>query len=89
MNEIEAYHSLPSGQRVEVVWGDVTEEHVDAIVNAANSHLMHGGGDRGGHFAPRGAGDRGREPGMGEAARAGGARPASLYERRESCRASL
>jgi len=44
MNEIEAYHSLPSGQRIEVVWGDVTEEHVDAIVNAANSHLMHGGG---------------------------------------------
>lgn len=44
MNEIEAFHGLPGGQRVEVVWGDITDEHVDAIVNAANSHLMHGGG---------------------------------------------
>lgn len=44
MNEIEAYHNLPSGQRIEVVWGDVTDEHVDAVVNAANSHLLHGGG---------------------------------------------
>ncbi|MGC8916933.1 MAG: macro domain-containing protein [Thermoanaerobaculum sp.] len=27
-----------------VVQGDITEEQVDAIVNAANSHLAHGGG---------------------------------------------
>lgn len=44
MNEIEAFHVLPEGQHLEIVWGDLTEEHVDAIVNAANSHLMHGGG---------------------------------------------
>lgn len=44
MGEIEAFHGLPGGQRLEVVWGDITDEHVDAIVNAANSHLMHGGG---------------------------------------------
>lgn len=27
-----------------LVQGDITERHVDAIVNAANSHLQHGGG---------------------------------------------
>lgn len=32
------------GLRVEVVQGDITEENVDVIVNAANSHLKHGGG---------------------------------------------
>jgi O-acetyl-ADP-ribose deacetylase len=35
---------LRSGQRVQVVQGDLTEERVDAIVNAANAGLMHGGG---------------------------------------------
>jgi O-acetyl-ADP-ribose deacetylase (regulator of RNase III) len=29
---------------IEVVRGDITAQHVDAIVNAANSHLVHGGG---------------------------------------------
>ena len=31
-------------KRIEIVQGDITEESVDAIVNAANSHLQHGGG---------------------------------------------
>ncbi len=35
---------LPGGVKVEVVHGDITEEKVDAIVNAANERLSHGGG---------------------------------------------
>lgn len=31
-------------ERIEVVQGDITEQKVDAIVNAANGHLAHGGG---------------------------------------------
>ena len=37
-------HTTPNGVTVRVVQGDLTREPVDAIVNAANSHLMHGGG---------------------------------------------
>jgi O-acetyl-ADP-ribose deacetylase len=37
-------HRLPAGQTICVVQGDLTEEPVDAIVNAANERLAHGGG---------------------------------------------
>jgi O-acetyl-ADP-ribose deacetylase (regulator of RNase III) len=35
---------LPSGQTLQLVQGDITIETTDAIVNAANEHLQHGGG---------------------------------------------
>lgn len=44
MNQILRESRLPSGVTLQVVQGDLTEEAVDAIVNAANAHLQHGGG---------------------------------------------
>jgi O-acetyl-ADP-ribose deacetylase len=44
MNLVLREHIFPSGQRLQLVQGDLTEEKVDAIVNAANSRLQHGGG---------------------------------------------
>ncbi len=35
---------LPGGKAIEIVRGDLTAETTDAIVNAANEHLRHGGG---------------------------------------------
>jgi len=44
MNTISAEKKLPSDQIIRIVQGDITTEDVDAIVNAANEHLQHGGG---------------------------------------------
>jgi O-acetyl-ADP-ribose deacetylase len=44
MNTIIAEKKLPSDQIIQLVQGDITIEDVDAIVNAANEHLQHGGG---------------------------------------------
>ena len=35
---------LSSGQTIQIAQGDLTTETTDAIVNAANEHLSHGGG---------------------------------------------
>lgn len=37
-------HTLPSGQRLRLEQGDLTQAQVEAIVNNANAQLQHGGG---------------------------------------------
>lgn len=45
MSQILSQTTLPNGERVlALVQGDITKEQVDAIVNAANEWLQHGGG---------------------------------------------
>jgi O-acetyl-ADP-ribose deacetylase (regulator of RNase III) len=44
MSDVVAEREFPGGRRVRVGHGDLTEEVVDAIVNAANEDLKHGGG---------------------------------------------
>lgn len=44
MNRVIEGHKLASGQLLLLVQGDITQENVNAIVNAANSYLQHGGG---------------------------------------------
>jgi O-acetyl-ADP-ribose deacetylase (regulator of RNase III) len=44
MENILREQVLPGGQKIQVARADLTEERVDAIVNAANSQLQHGGG---------------------------------------------
>ncbi|RMH80531.1 MAG: macro domain-containing protein [Calditrichaeota bacterium] len=44
MNREIATQQLENGKVFKLVQGDITEEPVDAIVNAANSYLKHGGG---------------------------------------------
>ncbi len=44
MNTVLVERVLPTGQMIQIVQGDITSENVDAIVNAANEHLQHGGG---------------------------------------------
>src|SRR5688500_7667264 len=43
MNTIIVEKKLSSDQIIQLVQGDITIEDVDAIVNAANEHLQHGG----------------------------------------------
>lgn len=44
MKTVLKERNLPTGQSLQIVQGDITTEEVDAIVNAANEHLQHGGG---------------------------------------------
>jgi O-acetyl-ADP-ribose deacetylase (regulator of RNase III) len=44
MSQILRQAALSGGQVIQISHADLTEERVDAIVNAANAHLQHGGG---------------------------------------------
>ncbi len=44
MNTVLAETRLPGGVRLQLAQGDLTTETTDAIVNAANAYLHHGGG---------------------------------------------
>jgi len=44
MNTVLREKTLAGGQKLQIAQGDITTEQVDAIVNAANSGLQHGGG---------------------------------------------
>ena len=44
MNKVLLEYPLPNKNSFQIVQGDITKEKVDAIVNAANSRLEHGGG---------------------------------------------
>ena len=44
MNTVFVTRTLPTGQIILIAQGDITTEAVDAIVNAANEQLQHGGG---------------------------------------------
>lgn len=44
MSKTLAEKKLATGQSLQIAQGDITLEEVDAIVNAANEHLQHGGG---------------------------------------------
>ncbi len=44
MAVVKRSHLFSNGQSLELVQGDLTEQEVDVIVNAANEYLQHGGG---------------------------------------------
>lgn len=44
MNSVLVEKILSTGQTLQIVYGDITIDEVDAIVNAANEQLAHGGG---------------------------------------------
>jgi len=44
VNRIIEETTLPEGQQIQIIQGDLTQEQVDGIVNAANAQLQHGAG---------------------------------------------
>src|SRR5215216_1667084 len=43
LNTVLVDHFFPTDPSLQIVQGDITLEEVDAIVNAGNEHLQHGG----------------------------------------------
>lgn len=82
-NEIAKKEVVP-GKGLTLVQGDITEENVDAIVNAANSYLKHGGGvaaaivRKGGDIIQRESDEIGYVP-VGEAAITSGGKLPAKY----------
>ena len=70
MTKILNHYQFATGQHLEICQGDITHETTDAIVNAANARLMHGGGvaaaiaRRGGEVIDRESRDWVRENGF-------------------------
>jgi O-acetyl-ADP-ribose deacetylase (regulator of RNase III) len=85
-----AERAFPGGRVLRIRHGDLTEERVDAIVNAANPNLAHGGGVAGA-IARRGGVDIQRESDAWVRAhgRAGHDRPALTGPGRLPCRAVI
>ncbi len=44
MTTLVLQRTLPQGRKLRIIHGDITEAQVDAVVNAANAQLRHGGG---------------------------------------------
>lgn len=44
MNQLLVEYVRPLGQRIQLVNGEITQQKVDGIVNAANANLHHEGG---------------------------------------------
>ncbi len=76
--------SIINGTKLKVIQGDITEEDTDAIVNAANSYLKHGGGvagaivKKGGKIIQEESNKIGHVP-VGEAAVTGAGKLKSQY----------
>ncbi len=90
MSALVLQQALPSGQTLALHHGDLTEEPVDAVVNAANEHLAHGGGlagalvRRGGAVIQQESLDWVRQHGL-----AGHAKPALTGAGKLPCRAII
>jgi O-acetyl-ADP-ribose deacetylase (regulator of RNase III) len=87
---VVAERTFPGGRVVQLRHGDLTDEAVDAIVNAANEHLAHGGGVAGA-IVRRGGPEIQRESDAWVRAhgRASHARPALTGAGRLRCRAVI